>query len=152
MKKLIIIALLTITIFANEYKVGEKLEPINLKDQFNKEHNISKLPKTIVIAFEKESSYVFNEYMKNTNTNFLIKNNILFLADISQMPSFVTTTFALPKMRKYNYDVLLINEEDTAFKYPYKEDKLTIIKLQNNTIQSINFASSVSELEKYLSK
>lgn len=152
MKKLIIMTLLTITIFANEYKVGEKAEPINLKDQFNKEHNISKLPKTIVIAFEKESSYVFNEYMKDKNNNFLIKNDILFLADISQMPSFVTTAFALPKMREYTYNVLLISNENMAFRYPYKEEKLTIIKTQNNTIQSINFASSVSELEKHLSK
>lgn len=150
MKKLIIIALLTMTIFANEYKVGEKAEPINLKDQFGKEHNISKLPKTIVIAFEKESSYIFNEYMKDKNTDFLVKNNILFLADISQMPSFVTTTFALPKMREYTYGVLLINNENIAFKYPYKEDKLTIVKTKNNIVQSIEFASDLKELEHIL--
>ncbi len=150
MKKLITILLLTIWLFANEYSIGEKIEPINLKDQFDKDHNISKLPTTIIISFEKESSYMFNEYMKDKNNDFLADNNMLFLADISQMPSFVTTNFALPKMREYNYLVLLINDENTAFKYPYREDKLTIIKLDNDKIKSIDFVSDLKELENSL--
>ncbi|MBD3808471.1 MAG: hypothetical protein IE880_07135 [Epsilonproteobacteria bacterium] len=150
MKQLITILLLTLALFAAEYKIGDTIDPINTKDQFEKDHNITKLPKTIVIAFEKESSYLFNDYMKNKNGDFLEQNNILFIADISQMPSFVTTSFALPKMRTYNYPVLLIKDENTAFKYPYKEEMLTILNTKNNTIQNINFASTLKELKELL--
>ncbi len=151
MKQLITILLLTLMLVANEYKTGEKIEPINLKDQFDKEHNITNLPRTIIIAFEKESSYIFNKYMKDKNENFLNKNDMVFLADISQMPSFITTTFAIPKMKNLQpHPVLLINEENTAFRYPYKEDKLTIIKVKNNAVLSIDFASNLKELKECL--
>ena len=147
MKQLITILLLTLTIVANEYKIGEKINHFNLKDQFTQEHNISKIPKIIVIAFEKESSYLFNVYMKNKNNDFLKKHDILFLADISQMPSFVTTSFALPRMRTYSYPVLLIYNENEASRYPYAEQRLTILKLDAGVIKSIGFASNLKELE-----
>ena len=87
-----------------------------------------------------------NEFLKSKEIDFLTKHNSLFIADISSMPSFVTKLFALPKMRKYNYNVLLIYDEDEK-RFIKKEGKLTVYKIDNGVIKSINFINSQEELK-----
>mgnify|MGYP006924598548 CR=1 FL=1 len=49
------------------------------------------------------------------------------------MPSVISYLFALPKMKKYNYNVLLIEEDDDK-RFSTQEEKLTVYKLENGEI------------------
>lgn len=53
------------------------------------------------------------------------------------MPSFVTSLFALPKMRKYKYTLMLMYEENKIF--PQQGEALTVIRFKDNKINSIEF-------------
>ncbi|MCW8822400.1 MAG: hypothetical protein OQK45_09230, partial [Sulfurovum sp.] len=52
--------------------------------------------------------------------------------------SFITSMFALPKMKKYPFSVILIND-DFGNQFNRQEGKVTIYTLKNNKIQSIDF-------------
>ena len=69
---------------------------------------------------------------------FLETNNAVFIADISGMPSLITKFFALPKMKKYNYNVLLIYDEEEK-RFLKKEEKLTVYKLVNGVVTSVQY-------------
>jgi hypothetical protein len=68
----------------------------------------------------------------------LKKHNAVFIANISEMPSIITKLFALPKMKKYKHDVLLIYDEEDK-RFMQKEDKSTVYKLENGVIKSITY-------------
>ncbi|MGW8168490.1 MAG: hypothetical protein ACWGHH_00540 [Sulfurovaceae bacterium] len=153
MNKIFFILISTIVIvFANEYQVGQSIKPVILNDQFGAIYNIDKMPRTIIITFEKEPSDVLNEYLSKQSEGYLEKNNAVFIADISGMPAFVSKSFALPKMKEYKYKVLLITDENEGAMYPYQEGQITIIKTENDRIKSINFTDKLSQLNKMIEK
>lgn len=124
--------------FATTLKVGDTIEPFDLKDQFDKTTQVnSKDYKTIIVAFEKDTAAWVNEYLKDKSESYLKDNSALFISDINGMPYIITKMFALPKMRKYNYSLLLIYDEIDTF--PSQEEKLTVLKIQNDKIVDISF-------------
>ena len=64
------------------------------------------------------------------------------------MPSFITKLFALPKMKKYPFSVLLINDE-RGKQFDKQTGKLTLYTLKKRIITSIKFIKP-SELETIL--
>lgn len=54
------------------------------------------------------------------------------------MPSIITKLFALPKMRKYDHEILLIYDEEDK-RFISKEEKSTLYTLKDGVIKSIDF-------------
>jgi hypothetical protein len=148
MKKVIISLLVAVSIWAAPYKVGQSVMPLDLSDQFGKRVTLKMMPKTLIMAFEKGTGATVNEYLSAQEKGYLAKNKAAFVADISQMPKFITESFALPKMRKYAHTVLLIQDEEQGFDFPYQEDKITVMKFRGNFLTKVEFISTVSELKR----
>jgi len=106
------------------------------------------MPHTLIMAFEKGTGTTVNEYLAAHDKGYLNEHNTAFVADISGMPSFITTSFAIPKMQKYPHTVLLIYDEEFGLKFPGEDEKITIIKFKGNIIQSIDYISTAEELKK----
>ena len=139
-KKLIALVLLTTYLFSSNFELNSNINSFTLPDQFEKTHTVDSNTKTIIVSSEKATSSALNEFLGAKEKGFLESNNAVFIADISGMPSLITKFFALPKMKKYNYNVLLITEEnDDRFKK--QEEKLTVYKLENGVITTINYVS-----------
>jgi hypothetical protein len=142
MKHLLLISLLlTGSLFA-DFKVGETLPAITLPDQFDKEFTVDAKDKLLIMAFEKDISVVVNDYLKSQPKTFLETHHAKYISDISTMPSFVTSMFALPKMKKYPFSVMLINN-NFGNQFNRQKGKITVYTLKNNKIQSIDFFTPI---------
>jgi hypothetical protein len=137
--KIVFILLMTFSIgFAKTLKLGETITPFSLLDQFNKVHQVnSKDYKILIVAFEKDIAVMLNDYLKEQPDSYLSDHGAVFISDIHEMPSFVTKMFAMPKMQKYKYPLLLIYDESNIF--PKHDEALTVLKTKNNEIVEINF-------------
>ena len=71
-----------------------------------------------------------------------------YISDISGMPGIISRMFALPKMRDYNYVLMLNREDDFAEKFDQKEEKLTVYTLKEGVVKSVEFIdpTKVSDL------
>jgi len=147
MKKIIVFALLAMSLFGTPYKMGQSVMPLDLQDQFGKRTTLKAMPKTLIMAFEKGTGATVNEYLVTQDKGYLKKNNAAFVADISQMPNFITEAFALPKMRKYAHTVLLIRDEEQGSRFPAEEEKITVMKFRGNFLTQIQFISTTAELK-----
>jgi len=147
MKKVLIFLLVTLSLWAAPYKIGQSVLPLALTDQFDKTYTMKEMPKTLIMAFEKGTGATVNEYLATQDKGYLKKNNAAFVADISQMPNFITEAFALPKMRKYAHTVLLIRDEEQGLKFPAQEEKITVMKFRGNFLTQIEFVSNATELK-----
>ena len=137
-KNIIILSLLFTTALFAEFRVGEQLPPITLPDQFENKIAIQKRDRLLIMAFEKDISTAINNYLKTKDENYLEKYHARYISDISAMPSLITSMFALPKMKKYPFSIMLIHD-DLGENFSKKEGKITIYKIKNRKIIAIEF-------------
>ena len=147
MKKVILFTLLAVSLFGTPYKIEQSVMPLDVQDQFGKHTVLKVMPKTLIMVFEKGTSATVNEYLATQDKGYLKKNNAVFVADISQMPNFIAESFALPKMRKYSHTILLIRDEEQGLRFPAQEEKITVMKFQDNVLTQIVFISTEAELK-----
>lgn len=148
MKKVIVLLMIAVSVWAAPYKVGQSVMPLDLSDQHGKRITLKVMPKTLIMAFEKGTGATVNEYLTVQEKGYLVKNKAAFVADISQMPKFITESFALPKMRKYTHTVLLIQDEEQGLNFPAQEEKITVMKFRGNFLTKIEYISTAAELKK----
>ncbi|MFW2608749.1 hypothetical protein ACN5OY_11750, partial [Aliarcobacter butzleri] len=76
-----------------------------IKEQFEKDHTLNANIKTILFASDKATSDMLRDYFLplSEKENILEKNNVVYIADISGMPSLISKYLALPKMKKYPF-------------------------------------------------
>ncbi|WP_428737452.1 hypothetical protein [Sulfurimonas sp.] len=126
------------------------LQGFEYETQHEKEITIPDDVKTIIISYEKDSSAMINKFLDSKEKDFLEKNHAVFIADISKMPSLITSLFALPKMQKYKHTIYLHYSDEFAKFIPAVEEKVTILKIQNSKVSNISYITTVKELQEAL--
>ncbi|MBU1668925.1 hypothetical protein KKC13_10950 [bacterium] len=140
MKKIIIASLVLVSSLFAELKVGDTFPALTLVDQFDEKVEVQKEGETkLIISFEKDVSSEIKAFLEGKDKNFLNDNNLTYISDISKMPSLVTSWFALPKMKKFDFKVALIYDEEAGKEIARQEGKVSVFALKNNTITAIDF-------------
>ena len=140
MKKLLLLIafILPFGLFAESLKEGSPIQAPAIKDQFEKTMSITPQTKQIIIAYTKSQGDVMKAFLE-ANPNYLSENSALYLMDATAVPSLVMSMFMMPKFKKYPYTIgLLENEKDVAY-FPKKEDRLTVITLDNLNVTAIDY-------------
>ena len=145
-KKLILTAFLAIAAMASSLTQGSDIPTLTIKDQFEKNHLVDANVKTILFSATKEESATIRDFIDSKGKEgFLTSNNIAYIADITGMPSLITKFFALPKMKKYEFPILLIDEANKTL-FPVQEDKISIITVENGKVSDIKYVKTAEEL------
>jgi hypothetical protein len=150
---LILIALIATIVSADALEISSSLNSLDKFEYKNANNDKLKIPsnvKTIIISYEKYIGKLINKYLESQNPSYLDELNAVFIADISDIPSFFIRFVALPKIRKYKYTIYLQYEDEFSEFIPAKDKKITIIKIQNQKVKSISYVSTQSELKKAL--
>ena len=138
--KFLIASLLFVNIlFAQTLSVGESFPVFGITDQFGDTGRVDYRDELVIMTFEKGVSGDLNSYLKEKKSDYLPTNNVKYIADISGMPSIITKMFALPKMKKYKYNIYLIHEEEEGKPFVRKDDMVTVFRLKNYKIESIDY-------------
>jgi hypothetical protein len=123
------------------------IEPFTLNDQFGKEHNLATLPKLLICSFGKETGKLISNYFNAQDADYLGKHDIKLMADVSSVPSLLRSTFILPKMKKYSFEILISTESKFSKRFPREEDKLTVLEIENGVVQEIVFVADEARLK-----
>lgn len=121
---------------------------ITLNDQHEKAHNISADTKILIFAFSKDIGHICNDFFATKTDDYLIKNNAMFIADVSSAPSIIRSMFIMPGLKDFKHTVLVIDDENLArsFKSGQDSEKIIVVSLENNIITAINTLTTVEEL------
>lgn len=152
MKKIFLLLIVSIlTLSANSIKEGSKIQMLNNYDYETPKSRKMKVPlntRTVLIAFDKDTGALVNEYLSTKNKYFLQRKKAIFIADINKMPTVITNMFALPKLRKYKHLIYLHYSDKFESAVPKKSEKVTILKFENQELKSISYISTKEELDK----
>jgi len=130
--------------------VGEKIQPFSLKTQHDKTMSISKKTKMIIFVFAKSSGHTVKQFLDKQSPDYLNKRDIVFVADVSPMPSLIRKYLAMPDLREKKYPIMLIYDENFAekFKNDEKGDDIMIVDLDNLIVKKIRYVKTAKELQK----
>lgn len=128
-------------------RVGSKVN-LTLPDQFDVAHTIGAKTTTLILAFTKDTGGVVRGYLDEQGAEFLNSHQASFIADISSFPALMRNAFALPKLRKSPYSVLLLyeKEQSKALKDLEHQDEITIVTLDKGIVVSLRYIQTEAEL------
>jgi len=133
-------SLLSASILFADIRVGETFPPFKLVDQFDKTVKIERRGvTTLLLSFQKGVSSEINRYIESKAKTFLKEHNILYISDVSNIPSLILSWFAIPKMQKFDFKIALIYDKELSKIVPREEDRVTVVTLLDNNVTSIKF-------------
>jgi len=133
-----------------DIKIGNKLADFTIADQFDKKSSLTTDTKKVMFAATKDMGHIIKKYLLNKPKNYLQKRDIIFIADISSMPTIIFNMFALSDMQSANYSMLLIKKEANAKRFvnEAKKDYIMIVSLNNKIITDIKYVNNKNDLQK----
>ncbi len=152
MKHLLIILLFLLSaLHAQDLTIGSKIQTLNSFDFETPKSRKMKIPlntKIVLIAFDKDTGALVNEYLNTQNKYFLQRRKAIFIADINKMPTVITNMFALPKLREYKHLIYLHYSDKLESFVPKKDEKVSVLKFEDQQLKEITYISTKAELAK----
>lgn len=108
---------------------GERLAPWTLLDQFDQPYTLDEQARVLLVARNMKAATLLEQAIQDLPKGALEQRQVVFLVDISRMPGPVSTLFAIPAMRHYDYRVILDRQARVAPRYPAEADALLWIDL-----------------------
>jgi hypothetical protein len=150
-KKIVLATFLALGLNAASLNIDSSIVDIKIKDQFDKVHTLNSDVKTILFASDKGTSDMLRDYLLplSEKENILEKNSAVYVADISGMPSLISKFIALPKMKKYPFSILLLDDSNKE-NFVKEDGKIIVYSVVDGKITNIEKISSKEELAKFI--
>ncbi len=154
MKKtlLFILSIGMASVNAEPLTVGSQLNAFTLLDQNELKHKIDESTRLILFSKDMDGNAVLKNALEGKNAQYLTEKNIAYVNDISGMPKVITFLFAKPKMRSYEYPMLLDEVPAPTKDFPAQQGQATLIHLNKLTIQSVEYTTDSSHVTEVLEK
>ncbi len=133
---------------APKIKIGSNLE-IELKDQNGTLHQLTDDTKKVVFAFTKLTGHLITDFLATKDNDFLIKNKMFYVADVSRMPSIILDYAVLPGIKKLNYPMILLLDEAVAdtYKNTTNGESIMILTLNKKKVTKADFVSNIEDFQ-----
>lgn len=123
-----------------------------LLDQFDKPYTAGSDLRVLLIACDMTGSKLVKAALEGQPAGYLESRHAVFVADISRMPGPISSMFAVPAMREYNYRVLLDREARVANRFDAKPDAVTWLQLQHDKVVATQRFDSADALRQALER
>lgn len=126
---------------AAPYAEGSKVEAFTAKTQHEKEFTLNpNETRFLLVSHDMETGKKANAVLTTVGPQNLVDKKIVYLANIHGMPG-IGRMFAMPKMRKYSHTIILGDSEVLIARFPEQKEKVTVLKLEDGKVTSIQYWS-----------
>ena len=147
---LLLLCLLSTAVLALE--PGERLASWTLLDQHDVPYTLNDETHILLVARDMDGAKLVNAALEGKPKGYLDERHAVFLADISRMPSVIATLFAIPKMRDYNYRILLDRDARIAPRYQAGEGQVLWLQLDGLQIVAQQVFTRADDLRQALER
>lgn len=148
MVRLLFASLLVVTTVAGAAPVtsGHTIAPFAITDQRDRGVMVDKDVRLILFSRDMTANKLAKSAFLDRPADFMPARHAVYLIDVSGMPSFVTNTFAIPKMRKYGYPILLDRDGKLTADLPNHKGEVTVMVVDRLKVLSIDYAKTSAAL------
>ena len=131
-------------------QAGENLTPFKIENQFAEPAELNSETQWVIFSADMDAAKMLTSYL-NENAAKLDLSKTLIISDISKMPGMISKMFAIPKMKKYNFKLALDKTGETTKPWPRTEKQITVMKLSQFKVESIEQLTSAEAVQKFFS-
>ena len=124
--------------------------PWTLLDQFDQAYTLNDQLEILLVARSMDGANLVNQALQGKPEGYLEQRKTVFVADVSRMPALISTLFAVPAMRDYDYRILLDRAPRVASRYPGDADTVLWVVMKQGKVISAREFSDPLALEKAL--
>ncbi|AQS38291.1 hypothetical protein Sps_03148 [Shewanella psychrophila] len=136
---------------ASVYTEGALVAPIVLQDQFEHEVTVTSATEVLLFSRNMKGGDIIKEALEKLQAdNQQGLDNLVYVADISGMPSLIAKFVAIPQMKDLPFSMGLDREGDVTKVLPGEKDKATLIRLDKLKIVDVVIFDSSEALLKAL--
>ena len=136
---------------ATSYVAGDAISPISLQDQNDKAVSVTEQTKVVLFSRSMKGGDIIKETLTPL-TGDKFPAHLVYVADISGMPSLIAKFVAVPQMQELPFAIGLDREGQISRLLPDTKDMATMILLDNLNIQDIAYFDSSEALGQALVK
>lgn len=136
---------------AANYVAGDSINPISVQDQHDKAVNVTDQTKVLLFSRSMKGGDIIKETLTPLAGD-KFPAQLVYMADISGMPSLIARFVAVPQMQKLPFPMGLDREGEVSRLLPESKDMATMIVLDNMKIQDIAYFDSSDALAQALAK
>ena len=124
---------------ADPYAKGSKIKPFQAKDQHEQAFSFdAKSTRFLMVSHDMDTGKKANGVLTTLGKDYLSGKKAVYMANIHGMPG-IGRTFALPKMRKYAHRIILADDATLIADFPEQKGKVTILKLADGKVSSVDY-------------
>lgn len=127
-----------------EIQVGDMAPALSLKDQHDRPQTTASTGRFLLFSADKDGSNLADAVLEGQTGETLERAGLCYVADISGMPAMVTKMFAMPKLRKRPYPVLLGRTPADTLTLPRRSGTVTLIELRDGRVVAIEFLETAA--------
>lgn len=128
--------------------VGENFPQRPLADQHGQPVTLGADTDLVLLSFSMSLSKSIHGALSEKDKTYLADHRTQYVSDIAKMPGIITLLFAGPKMRRYDFPIILNEDDEFGPLFPQEEEKITAIQLASDqTVESIEFFETFEEVE-----
>ncbi|MFQ5514561.1 MAG: FAD/FMN-containing dehydrogenase [Myxococcota bacterium] len=131
---------------------GSLLEPFTLRDQHGLLHEVDESVHAILFSREMEGGKIIKQTLSEDGAALLERARAVYVSDISGMPALIRKIFALPRMRRRPYPMLLDTDGSVTERFPASKGHATLLVLDKLHIEKIAHLDSPAALTAELEK
>lgn len=126
---------------------GDALPALKLNDQHEQPYALPAQARVLVVTADKSSAALAHAALKDIPRAEQERRGIVNVADISGMPSLVSSMIALPKMRDYGYRIMIGSEAEQTAMLPRTPDAVTLIQVEAGRVKATEPVRDVATLK-----
>ncbi|MCE9679915.1 hypothetical protein LZP69_12150 [Shewanella sp. AS1] len=137
--------LISLTVWAAELAMDDTLPAFELQDQHEQTMRLTEDTRILLFSRGMQASETINQALTSLSSEKL-PQDLLYVADISAMPSLIAKFVALPQMRDLPFRIALDSEGELTRDWPGDAKRATVIKLERLTVISMTQVGSSEAL------
>lgn len=128
----------------------QTLPNLTLTDQHDQPQTVGPETRYLLFTADKDASNLADAVLDGQTSETLETARIRYVADISGMPGMVTMMFALPKLRRRPYPILLGRTQEDTQAVPREPGKVTVIVADGGSVTALHHLDEVARIRQAL--
>ncbi|MBM6552128.1 hypothetical protein [Marinomonas ostreistagni] len=129
---------------------GETISLAGIKDQHGNGFDHQNTMQTLLFVEGMGAKDIVRDSLQTINTACMQSGELVYLADISGMPSLISNLVAIPSMQEQPYPIWLDRDGTVSQQIPTQAGQVTLLSVDQGRIEQVDYYGSVAELSEPL--
>lgn len=126
--------------------IGNRIQFEQLSNQFDEPFTKSGEMRVLVYASSMDAKDKLQTVLSKIPKKCFDEGRLVYVANVSGMPSLITSFVAIPKMKEWPYPVWLDKTGEATERLPIHEEMVSVVEVEDGRLKNVSFIGATPTL------